>query len=53
MLRIYVFGYLYQIQSSRRLERECGRSLELIWLTGRLQPDFKTNNGPAILKVCQ
>lgn len=59
MLRIYVFGYLNQIQSSQRLERECGRNLELIWLTGRLQPDFKTiadfrkNNGPAILRVCQ
>ena len=59
MLRIYVYGYLNQIQSSRRLERECGRNLELIWLTGRLKPDFKTiadfrkDNGPAIRKVCQ
>jgi len=59
MLRIYLYGYLNQIQSSRRLERECGRNLELIWLTGRLKPDFKTiadfrkNNGPAIRKVCQ
>jgi transposase len=59
MLRIYVFGYLNQVQSSRRLERECGRNLELIWLTGRLRPDFKTiadfrkDNGPAIRKVCQ
>lgn len=59
MLRIYVFGYLNQVQSSRRLERECGRNLELIWLTGRLQPDFKTiadfrkDNGPSIRKVCQ
>lgn len=58
MLRIYIYGYLNQIQSSRRLERECGRNLELIWLTGRLQPDFKTiadfrkDNGPAIRKVC-
>jgi hypothetical protein len=48
-----------QVQSSRRLERECGRNLELIWLTGRLKPDFKTiadfrkDNGPAIRKVCQ
>ena len=40
MLRIYLYGYLNQIQSSRRLERECGRNLELIWLTGRLKPDF-------------
>lgn len=59
MLRIYLYGYLNQVQSSRRLERECGRNLELIWLTGRLKPDFKTiadfrkDNGPAILKVCQ
>jgi transposase len=59
MLRIYLYGYLNQIQSSRRLERECGRNLELIWLTGRLRPDFKTiadfrkDNGPAIRKVCQ
>ncbi|WP_138473055.1 transposase [Poseidonocella sp. HB161398] len=42
MLRIYVYGYLNRIQSSRRLETECGRNLELIWLTTRLRPDFKT-----------
>ncbi len=59
MLRIYLYGYLNQVQSSRRLERECGRNLELIWLTGRLKPDFKTiadfrkDNGEAIRKVCQ
>lgn len=59
MLRIYLYGYLNQVQSSRRLERECGRNLELIWLTGRLKPDFKTiadfrkDNGIAIRKVCQ
>jgi transposase len=59
MLRLYIYGYLNRIQSSRRLERECGRNLELVWLTGRLQPDFKTiadfrkDNGPAIRKVCQ
>jgi len=59
MLRIYLYGYLNQVQSSRRLERECGRNLELIWRTGRLKPDFKTiadfrrDNGPAIRKVCQ
>lgn len=59
MLRIYIYGYLNQIQSSRRLERECGRNLELIWLAGRLKPDFKTiadfrkDNGPAIRKVCR
>ena len=58
MLKIYVYGYLNQVQSSRGLERECQRNLELIWLTGRLAPDFKTiadfrrDNGPAIRKVC-
>ncbi len=59
LLRIYLYRYLDQIQSSRRLERECGRNLELIWLAGRLKPGFKTiadfrkDNGPAIRKVCQ
>ncbi len=59
MLRIYIYGYLNQIQSSRRLERECGRNLELLWLTCRLKPDFKTiadfrkDNGPAIRKACK
>jgi transposase len=59
MLKLYVYGYLNQVQSSRRLERECGRNLELIWLMGRLKPDFKTiadfrrDNGPAIRKVCR
>jgi transposase len=59
MLKLYLYGYLNQVQSSRRLERECARNLELIWLTGRLKPDFKTiadfrkDNGPAIRKVCQ
>lgn len=58
MLKIYVYGYLNQVQSSRSLERECHRNLELIWLTGRLAPDFKTiadfrhDNGAAIRKVC-
>jgi transposase len=58
LLKIYVYGYLNQVQSSRGLERECRRNLELIWLTGRLAPDFKTiadfrrDNGPAIRKVC-
>jgi transposase len=52
ILKIYIYGYLNQVQSSRRLERECRRNLELIWLTGRLAPDFKTiadfrrDNGP-------
>lgn len=58
ILKIYIYGYLNQVQSSRGLERECHRNLELIWLTGRLAPDFKTiadfrrDNGPAIRKVC-
>jgi len=59
LLKIYLYGYLNQLQSSRRLERECGRNIELIWLTARLMPDFKTiadfrkDNGPAIRKVCR
>jgi len=58
LLKIYVYGYLNRIQSSRRLEREAQRNVELIWLTGRLAPDFKTiadfrrDNGAAIRKVC-
>jgi transposase len=42
MLRLYLYGYFHQIRSSRRLEAECGRNLELIWLMCRLAPDFKT-----------
>ena len=58
MLKIYLYGYLNRIQSSRRLEREAGRNIELMWLTRRLTPDFKTianfrrDNGPAIGAVC-
>jgi transposase len=58
LLKLYIYGYLNRIQSSRRLERETQRNLELIWLTGRLMPDFKTianfrkDNGAAIRKVC-
>ena len=58
LLKLYVYGYLNQVQSSRRLEREAGRNMEVIWLTGRLVPDHKTiadfrkNNGSAIRKVC-
>lgn len=59
LLKIYIYGYLNRIQSSRRLEREAQRNLELIWLTGRLTPDFKTiadfrkDNGLAIRRVCR
>jgi transposase len=42
LLKIYVYGYLNGLQSSRRLERETQRNVELMWLTGRLTPDFKT-----------
>lgn len=58
MLKIYLYGYLNQIQSSRRLERECQRNVEVMWLVGQLTPDFKTiadfrrDNGKAIRKVC-
>jgi transposase len=59
LLKLYVYGYLNRVQSSRRLERECQRNIELIWLTGRLAPDFKTiadfrkDNAEAIRKVCR
>src|ERR1700684_3195946 len=59
MLKLYIYGYLNRVQSSRRLEREAGRNLEVMWLTGRLAPDFKTiadfrrDNGPAIRNVCR
>lgn len=42
LLKIYIYGYLNRIQSSRRLERKAERNVELMWLTGRLAPDFKT-----------
>ncbi len=59
LLKLYVYGYLNRIQSSRRLERECQRNVELLWLTGKLSPDFKTiadfrrDNGEAIRNVCR
>ena len=59
MLKIYVYGYLNRVQSSRRLEREAQRNIELMWLTERLAPDFKTiadfrkDNGAAIRLVCR
>src|ERR1700745_1191497 len=58
LLKLYIYGYLNRVQSSRRLERESGRNVELMWLTGRLVPDHKTiadfrkDNGPSIRKVC-
>jgi len=57
-LKLYIYGYLNRVQSSRRLERECQRNLEVMWLTERLAPDHKTiadfrkDNGAAIKKVC-
>jgi transposase len=57
-LKLYIYGYLYRAQSSRRLQRECHRNLEVMWLLGRLAPDYKTiadfrkDNGAAIKKVC-
>ena len=59
LLKIYLYGYLNRIPSSRRLERETQRNIELMWLTGRLMPDFKTiadfrtDNGPAIRATCR
>src|SRR6266478_6745920 len=59
LLKIYVYGYINQIASSRRLERETQRNVEMMWLTGRLTPDFKTiadfrkDNGPAIRASCR
>src|ERR1017187_6091409 len=59
LLKIYIYGYLNRIQSSRRLEREAQRNVELMWLTGQLSPDFKTiadfrhDNGKGIRNVCK
>ncbi len=59
LLKLYIYGYLNRVQSSRRLEREAGRNVEVMWLTGRLVPDHKTiadfrkNNGQAIRAVCR
>src|SRR3974377_980240 len=58
LLKLYIYGYLVRVQSSRRLEREAGRNVEVMWLTGRLTPDHKTiadfrkDSGPAIKQVC-
>ena len=59
LLKLYIYGYLNRIQSSRRLEREAQRNVEVMWLTGRLAPDFKTiadfrhDNGPGLRNVCK
>jgi transposase len=59
LLKIYIYGYLNRVASSRRLERECQRNVELMWLTGRLAPDFKTiadfrrDNGAGIRNACR
>ena len=59
MLKLYIYGYLNRVPSSRRLERECQRNIEVIWLTGQLAPDFKTiadfrkDNDKAIREVCR
>src|SRR5438552_3196398 len=59
MLKLYIYGYLNRVPSSRRLERECQRNIEMIWLIGQLAPDFKTiadfrkDNGKAIREVCR
>ena len=58
LLKLYIYGYLNRVQSSRRLEHEAGRNVEVMWLVGRLAPDHKTiadfrkDNGGAIRKVC-
>src|SRR5579863_10385924 len=58
LLKLYIYGYLNRVQSSRRLEREAGRNVEVMWLTGRLSPDHKTiadfrkDSGGAIKQVC-
>jgi transposase len=58
LLKLYIYGYLNRVQSSRRLEREAQRNVELMWLTGKLAPDhetiadFRKDNGPAIQAAC-
>ena len=59
LLKLYLYGYMNQVQSSRRLEREAGRNVEVMWLTGKLAPDFKTiadfrrDNGEAVRATCK
>jgi transposase len=58
LLKLYIYGYLNQVQSSPRLEREAGRNVEVMWLLGRLAPDHKTiadfrkDNGAGLRQVC-
>jgi transposase len=58
LLKLYIYGYLNRVRSSRRLEREAGRNIEVMWLIGRLTPDHKTiadfckDSGPGIKQVC-
>src|SRR5947209_2927116 len=59
LLKLYLYGYLNEVRSSRRLERECSRNVEVMWLLGGLAPDFKTiadfrrDNGAAIVGACR
>ena len=59
LLKLYLYGHLNEVRSSRRLERECSRNVEVMWLLRRLAPDFKTiadfrrDNGAAIVGVCR
>src|SRR5262245_26910951 len=59
LLKLYLYGYLSEVRSSRRLERECSRNVETMWLLRRLAPDFRTiadfrrDNGPAIVGACR
>lgn len=58
LLKLFIYGYLNRVPSSRALEREAGRNVEVMWLTGRLDPDHKTiadfrrDNGPAVRRTC-
>lgn len=58
LLKLYLYGYMYRIRSCRRLERECHKNIEVLWLLNRLAPDFKTianfrvDNRQALLRVC-